>query len=391
MQSNQREIRVFISSTFRDMHEEREELVKHIFAQLRRLCENRGVTWGEVDLRWGVPDEARAEGKVLPLCFAEIERCRPYFIGVLGERYGWVPESIPQPLLDAYPWLNLYPLHSVMALEILHGAIRNPAVADHAFFYFRDPQCASARPGFTEEDPIRREKLASLKNEIRSSRLRLAENFTTSQQLGEWILRDFTDLINRLFPESTVPDSLERAAAEHEAFAASRCRVYLERQGLNARLYEHAAGVGPPMVVLGDSGAGKSALLANWARSWRNRNDGTPIVIHFIGASPESADWNAMLRRLLGECQRRFGLQFVVPDEPDALLQTFANALHMVAANGRLVLVLDALNQLDDHHGAPDLVWLPSIIPANVRLIVSTLPGRGAGCIAAARLANSDC
>jgi hypothetical protein len=51
--ADRREIRVFISSTFRDMHEEREELVKQIFPQLRRLCESRGVTWGEVDLRWG--------------------------------------------------------------------------------------------------------------------------------------------------------------------------------------------------------------------------------------------------------------------------------------------------------------------------------------------------
>jgi hypothetical protein len=48
-----REIRVFISSTFRDMRKEREELVKRTFPQLRRLCEVRSVTWGEVDLRWG--------------------------------------------------------------------------------------------------------------------------------------------------------------------------------------------------------------------------------------------------------------------------------------------------------------------------------------------------
>ena len=101
-----REIRVFISSTFRDMQEEREELVKQIFPQLRRLCESRGVTWGEVDLRWGVPDEAKAEGKVLPLCLQEIEHCRPYFIGLLGERYGWVPEEIPESLFEMQPWLR---------------------------------------------------------------------------------------------------------------------------------------------------------------------------------------------------------------------------------------------------------------------------------------------
>jgi hypothetical protein len=98
------EIRVFVSSTFHDMQEEREELIKQIFPQLRQLCESRGVTWGEVDLRWGVPDEAKAEGKVLPLCLQKIEHCRPYFIGLLGERYGWVPEEISPELLETQAW-----------------------------------------------------------------------------------------------------------------------------------------------------------------------------------------------------------------------------------------------------------------------------------------------
>ncbi|HXN45649.1 MAG TPA: hypothetical protein VN893_03355 [Bryobacteraceae bacterium] len=79
-------------------------MVKQIFPQLRRLCESRGVTWGEVDLRWGVPDAAKAEGKVLPLCLAEIERCRPYsharptkpFLGSVGL---WGSEElVPQPI-----------------------------------------------------------------------------------------------------------------------------------------------------------------------------------------------------------------------------------------------------------------------------------------------------
>jgi hypothetical protein len=81
-----RVIRVFVSSTFADMHAEREELVKRVFPELRKLCEARGVTWGEVDLRWGIPDER--QGEVLPICLEEIHRCRPYFIGILGERLG---------------------------------------------------------------------------------------------------------------------------------------------------------------------------------------------------------------------------------------------------------------------------------------------------------------
>jgi hypothetical protein len=51
-----RSIRVFVSSTFRDMAAERDELVKWVFPALRHLAESRGVDWGEVDLRWGVTD-----------------------------------------------------------------------------------------------------------------------------------------------------------------------------------------------------------------------------------------------------------------------------------------------------------------------------------------------
>jgi hypothetical protein len=87
------------------------------FPQLRRRCESRGVT-GVRGPAVGVPDEAKAEGKVLPLCLAEIERCRPYFIGLLGERYGWVPEEIPEELVEAQPWLAGYRKQSVTALRL---------------------------------------------------------------------------------------------------------------------------------------------------------------------------------------------------------------------------------------------------------------------------------
>ena len=374
--ADRREIRVFISSTFRDMQEEREELVKQIFPQLRRLCENRGVTWGEVDLRWGVPDEAKAEGKVLPLCLQEIEHCRPYFIGLLGERYGWVPEEIPESLFETQPWLSEHLHQSVTALEILHGVLRNPDMEKHAFFYFRDPAYAAAHPGFMEEDSALRERLVKLKDDIRKSGFPVSEPFVTPKQLGEWVLRDLTAVIEELYPEKSIPSALDRDAADHEAYSTSRRTVYIGRQEYIDRLDAHAAGDGPPLVITGESGGGKSALLANWTHNWSEQHAGTPVLVHFIGAAPDSANWMAMLRRLLGEFQRKFGIQVEIPDQPDALRMALANALHMVAARGRLVLVLDALNQIEDRDGAPDLVWLPPVIPANVRLIVSTLPGR---------------
>ena len=90
MTADTRVIRAFVSSTFLDMKQERDELVLRTFPQLRKICESRGVTWGEVDLRWGITDEQKAEGQVLPICLDEIRSCRPFFIGLLGERYGWI-------------------------------------------------------------------------------------------------------------------------------------------------------------------------------------------------------------------------------------------------------------------------------------------------------------
>jgi hypothetical protein len=227
--AQRREMRVFISSTFRDMQQEREELVKQIFPQLRRLCESRGVTWGEVDLRWGVPDEAKAEGKVLPLCLQEIEHCRPYFIGLLGERYGWVPEEFSPDLLQTQAWLAQHRGKSVTALEILHGVLQNPQMEKHAFFYFRDPAYAAAHPGFTEENPALRGKLTLLKDDIRHSGFPVKEPFATPKQLGEWVLRDLTAVIEEIYPERDL-DPLGRVAFDHEAYSASRRTVYIGRQ-----------------------------------------------------------------------------------------------------------------------------------------------------------------
>jgi len=52
MGAAQRSVRVFVSSTFRDMKAERDELAKRTFVRLHRLCAERGVTFTDVDLRW---------------------------------------------------------------------------------------------------------------------------------------------------------------------------------------------------------------------------------------------------------------------------------------------------------------------------------------------------
>jgi tetratricopeptide (TPR) repeat protein len=393
----QRVVRVFVSSTFRDMHAERDELIKRTFPQLRRLCEERGVGWSEVDLRWGITEEQSQRGEVLPICLAEIQRCRPYFIGLLGERYGWVPHEIPNELIEQEPWLQSHLHHSVTELEILHGVLNDLKMSDRAFFYFRDPAFIDSLPSVeqpyylelpTREDiekfgqpeaerhaQERRQKLAALKARLIASG-QPVENYQNPRALGELVLRDLTDVINRCYPQGSEPDPLDRESLDHDAFAQSRAQVYIGRQSYYNRLNEHVQDNEPPLVVLGESGSGKSALLSNWALQYRSAHPEEMLLVHFIGATSYSADWTALLRRIMGEFKRRFNIQHEIPDKPDELREAFANWLHMASAKGRVVLILDALNQLEDRDGAPDLVWLPPEIPPGIRLILSTLPGR---------------
>jgi tetratricopeptide (TPR) repeat protein len=366
-----RVLRVFVSSTFRDMQAERDELVKRVFPRLRKLCEERSITWGQVELRWGITDEQKTGGKLLPIIMEEIERCRPCFLGVLGERYGSSPETLPDSVIAQRPWLAKYRARSVTELEILHGVLNHPDAAKYAFFYFRDPMY----PDGLEPEPLeRRNQLHDLKRRIHQSGVPIRENYPDPKTFGEQVYEDMKAVVEKEFPADDL-SSLEREAADHDFFAESRLGIYVGGQEYLDRLEQHAGGDGKPLVLVGPSGSGKSALLANWGVDYRKRHPDRMLFLHFVGATRQSADWAAMVRRILEEIGHQLRIEIQVPDRPEMLRQALVNALYAVAAKASMVLVLDGLNQLEDRAGARDLAWLPEEIPPNIRLVASTAPG----------------
>lgn len=135
-----RVLKIFISSTFQDMREERDYLMRHTFPELKRLAAQRGVDIVPVDLRWGITEEESKSGKVLELCLQEIDNAIPFFIGIIGKRYGWCPsekEFQKSALLkERYPWIvNDFKQHlSVTEIEFQYGALRRKERINAAFF-----------------------------------------------------------------------------------------------------------------------------------------------------------------------------------------------------------------------------------------------------------------
>lgn len=68
-----REMRIFISSTFRDMQKIRDVIMCKIFPLMQREADERQVRLIPIDLRWGITEEESQSGKVLGICLDEIE------------------------------------------------------------------------------------------------------------------------------------------------------------------------------------------------------------------------------------------------------------------------------------------------------------------------------
>ena len=357
------------------------------FCSTVSICSpHEDVNWVEVDLRWGITSEEAAEGKVIRLVLEEVRRCKPFFIGILGERYGWVPDSLPVELIEIYPWIRGFPNASVNELEIIQGVLSDPQMLGYGLMYFRDPHFteqlpATVRPNFESESASSRSKLELLKQRIRNAAdeevCLLRENYSNPEELCRWILDDFGRLLNTFLPDSEVVDPLNQEAKRHEAYAQSLRRVYIGRPESFSRLDVHGDGNGDkPLVISGETGSGKSALVANWVAHYRQMHPDAFVLEHYIGATPDSTDCAMMLRRIIAEFKRRFDLTGEIAHKPDVLCSSFPNWLHMAASKGRVILVLDELNHLEDRDSTPNLLWLPTDTPSNLRIFVSMPPSR---------------
>ena len=387
-ESGNKVIRVFLSSTFVDFQEERSLLVKQVFPSLRRRARSRGVEIVDVDLRWGVTEEQTKRGETLPLCLAEIDRCRPYFISLLGERYGWVPPAdyYKPELLERQPWLReQMGGASVTELEILHGVLRNPEMAGHACFYLRDPAYAQAQsqPGWVAENPQERQRLVALKEEVRRSGFPVMEGLAEPQAIAERIEADLWELIERTFPEQEPPDALEREGRRHADYRRARTGLYLGGETAIAQLEGWLAAGEQRILITGESGAGKSALIANWLEAHQRSHPQDLVHAHHLGCTNDTSAVRPLLGRLIDTAsqlllaEQQIAEPLKVPQDWWELVfmvgEVFALLSPWCERNGRCwILVLDGLDRLaeDDQQALP---WIPTTIPQGIHVVASAL------------------
>lgn len=424
---------IFVSSTFRDMHPERDHLRNNGFPRLAEQLRERCHYLDTIDLRQGVEsaeevDEAKREMQVLKVCLDEIERSKPFLVALLGDRYGWIPpaQRIAAAARDAgLPDSVEVAGRSVTELEILYAVLENLDQRKRSWFYFRTldrtgmPPDVSAKfhaeaPSDDPASPAGR--LRALKERIRREMPDRVRDYTLGWDATKQELTGLAELDRQVAADLWTDLDTETAAYLRQApktwqeadaravtdFVAERQRGYVERPAVTDPMLEHALSPAAPpalwgLSVTGESGGGKSSLFGRVYDALQPRAVSGEIVLlaHAAGIFPMSGQVDRMLRRWVSELAATLGRPDPLeqPDSPqvagagvdprsqaaagataEEIDKAFASLLGQAATQRRVVVLVDALNQFEPTARAQHMTWLPGLWPENARFIATAIP-----------------
>lgn len=403
---------VFISSTFNDMHAERDYLVKQIFPELRMWCAKRKLKLVDVDLRWGVSAaDAQENKRVVEVCIKNIDKCRPFFLCFMGQRRGWVPEAkdVNPETLSLFPELEKHlGKNSITELEILHALIHpfsaDVAPVEHARFYFRDKSYLKQIKTSAHKDLFCPKKSffsrtdsenESFKNSLRKeysvvdytatwnsqkpspeltgelSQGRLENFCVKNNTLGHDVLTWLQNEIAETYPDHTEitdsdsPLALELDRQDTQLFQASDAYITrpFEENALIDLINEDAD---TPILLLADAGCGKTSLLAHMINTLKTKQ---LLYYRFVGTTPHSFNMEDLAASLVSQWVSD-GLLSEEEAKYNAgeLAFLFPHLLKKAGSNQPFLLILDGMDQLTDNMGEQ---FLPHTLPAGCKLIFS--------------------
>ncbi|XP_067398637.1 telomerase protein component 1 [Emydura macquarii macquarii] len=414
--SRWRSLRVFISSPVRDMGGERDVLTRAVLPALRARLAPRHLALHEVDLRWGVTQEEARQERQLELCLSEVARSQ-LFVGVLGERYGYVPREYALPDAPPYEWVKSYPrgrsITELEAAQFLSGQ-EDPASAVPAFFYLREPDFLGSVPeawrgDFAAESEATRRQGEALKQHLRQHPGASVRSYTCQwggvargqpyveglEEFGAQVLEDLWGALQRHFlqAEPAPPGGEEEDEEGQElqaAFQDSQQGRFCARARLLGALAGRVREGRPPRrgaggglyVVTGQPGDGKTVFMAALARELSaHPPDQCLVVAHFTGAGPGQASARVVLGQVCARLARLLGQPAPPPASYRGLVARLAWLLAAVAGSlrgaQRLAVLLDGADEIHGDAGHLVCDWLPPRLPPRVSLVLSVAEEAG--------------
>ncbi|XP_078508765.1 telomerase protein component 1 isoform X2 [Lissotriton helveticus] len=404
-------IRVFISSTFRDMHGERDLLIRSVFPELRARASRFFLSIEEIDLRWGITEEESRSNRQLGLCLSEVARSQ-IFIGILGDRYGHVPQEYDLPNLPHFEWLQSYARGaSITELEAMQF-LKNMPSSSHpnALFYFRDPAFISSVPyqwsqDFTAESAEAARRMSDLKSRLSQDGGAHYSRYSCEwggvadekpyvkglEEFGSKVLQDVWDSIKKTYIMAEVEAPEDEEKMSQEAYLDYNHRQFCARSKLLASaasmidMSQH----GPPaggrvLAINAGPSEGKTVFMAalvdklNTVKNKKNQEDSSSlsdIFFHFSHGSPGAQSVEKMLFRLCTQLNQHLKRDSSLPVTYRGLVLEFNSLLHSISLSLRrqhtVTLLIDGADCLLGQSGQRTSDWIPERLPQRVHLVLS--------------------
>lgn len=329
-----RKVRVFISSTFSDMQQERNIIVHSVFPRLRKVFSSRLIDIAEVDLRWGIPEEDSESSRILEICIGEVLHCSPFFVGMVGDRYGSLAsdeaiEGLPPAYRKALGEVIPSGL-SITELEMRAGVFVPNNVDFSCFFIKSDIM----------NNPTLQPEVMTLISQITDSyEMRL---YADMKQFEEKLYQSLYDYILKVIPDQlTVPYS-DKSYFSHMKVLKNNTVRYDPDNILITRI-ERKINQYRRVYVYGTKGMGKSACLSYLIKNEGIVRDGK-VFFHFAASGSQSIHLENVFFRLRLYLQAEFNCTSSEEEHHSAVIDILSSN----AVNERVVLFFDAMDQLDD-------------------------------------------
>lgn len=358
------EIRVFLSSTFSDMQNERDALVK-LFRELSMEGLRRGISIRLVDLRWGVTDDQKRNGKVISTCLQEIDNSRPFFIGLIGDRYGWVPseeEILLNPeLIERYPEISAFCKEglSITEMEMRYG-IKNASNHSNSLFLIK------------KNLHVENERHAALISRISSSSI--PHSFYGSiNEMAQKVREKMLELLNDKYPLLDDITDIEKFENNQSRIAHSSREGYIKYGDYIEQLDNWFESEDQYLVVAGESGIGKTSLISEWVG---NRHFSEyKVTYHFVGNNLGDGSIYEAQRHILLRLENEYEMVFDSPysSEEDLGYELEQGFKEAEKHNDKWLIILDGVDHIENVAIAKMLVWLPENIHS-AKFLFTTSP-----------------
>ena len=389
-------IAVFVSSTFADMQSERDMIREKVLPELEDRLKRFGGNIEFIDLRWGIDtvgeDEETSSKKIMRSCFDEIKRTEPFFIVLLGERYGWIPPDeetasalADEGLADDQDFKN----RSVTEIEITF-AQKFYSHNNKCLFYLRAPvdygNDKNAHAMFVSHGE-EAAKLSELKQKIRDTYPEQVREYQAHWEpsaqriagldfLEQQIIEDIWQSIHEEFSADLIETTaIEEALNAQSAFINKEVASFSGRQKALSDLNDFIESDKKALLLLGNSGSGKTALLAKLTSELSMTYE--HIYPFFAGTSQSASSIEFMLKMFIFSMSRKLGNNISANEiggisDTALLCEMFYSLVNSIADKNKLIIILDAVNQMMSTELIQNFKWLNIYrLPKNVKLIFS--------------------